>query len=436
MKKIVSLFLCVLLTISLTACSGSGKDAGPGQAQPSGDGGGKEITLTMWAHQNEPWNAAYTDAIAAFEAANEGIRIRLETFPYDEFEAKVQTSLIDGEGGADIYEMWGGWALDFTPHNTLMAMPDDFAAQVQEETYAPTYGALMNDGKLYGVPLEFNIENGGLVVNLGLLEANNLKVPTTWEELKSTAVAGTAHDGNVFQVKGLDFVNWDSVPYYFLSLILQQGSNYLTEDGKFDVTTQEAKTAFDELAGMVTEDRVTDLEGLTGGGDLEGYQQCYAGRVMMVPRGPWVISEGVESFGMELGTDFDYVGMPWYTDEHKFASETGWSLAVSASCKEQEAAMKFIQYLYEDEVMLEHNIRCTQIPSKKNLAESAEYQEAMPYTKVLVDILDNAQFIGTFNTDRLKETVNDTFVGYCSGDYASIDEAMEDLNTKLNAILE
>ena len=66
MKKIVSLFLCVLLTISLTACSGSGKDAEPGQAQPSGDGGGKEITLTMWTHQNEPWNAAYTDAIAAF----------------------------------------------------------------------------------------------------------------------------------------------------------------------------------------------------------------------------------------------------------------------------------------------------------------------------------------------------------------------------------
>ena len=98
--------------------------------------------------------------------------------------------------------------------------------------------------------------------------------------------------------------------------------------------------------------------------------------------------------------------------------------------------MKFIEYLYEDEVMLDLNIRCTQIPSKRSLAESAEYQEAMPYTKVLVDILDQAQFIGTFNTDRLKETVNDTFVGYCSGDYASVDEAVEDLNTKLNAILE
>lgn len=430
MKRAISWLLGLTMVVSLVGCSSGGGSA------ESSSSSGEKIKLTMWAHQNEPWNAAYEDAIAAFEAENDNIEITMETFPYDEFEAKVQTSLIDGDGGADIYELWGGWALDFTPYGTLMAMPDDFAAQVKEETYAPTYGALEYDGKLYGVPLEFNIETGGLVVNLNILEKDGLKVPTTWKELRETAIAGTEHDGNVYQVKGLDFVNWDSVPYYFLSLILQQGANYMTEDGKFDVTTEEAKTAFNELATMVTEDKVTDLEGLTGGGSMEGYQQLYAGNVMMVPRGPWCISEGLETFGLELGKDIDYVEMPWYTDEHKFASETGWSLAVSASCAEQEAAMKFIQYLYSDDVMLEHNVRCTQIPSKKNLAESAEYQEAMPYTEVLIDILDNAQFIGTFNTDRLKEAVNNTFVSYCSGEYDSLDTAMNELNAQLNGILE
>lgn len=425
MRKTISLLLCAIMIFSMTGC-GESKSTSSGET----------VTLKMWAHQNEPWNAAYEDAIAAFEEENEGVKIELETFPYDEFEAKVQTSLIDGEGGADIYELWGGWALDFTPYGTLMALPDDFAAQVQEETYEPTYGALLNNGKMYGVPLEFNIENGGMLVNLSLMEEKGLSVPTTWDELRETAVKGTAHDGNVFQVKGFDFVNWDSVPYYFLSLILQQGGNYMTEDGKFEVNTEEAKKAFDELASMVTEDGVTDLEGLTGGGDLEGYQQLYANRVMMVPRGPWCISEGVESFGLELGTDFDYVMMPWYTENHKFAAETGWSLAVSESCSDQDIAMKFIKYLYQDDIMLDHNIRCTQIPSKKNLVESDEYLNAVPYAAVLTDILENAQFIGAFNTDRLKEAVNDTFVGYCSGDFASVDEAMVELNTKLNAILE
>ena len=35
------------------------------------------------------------------------------------------------------------------------------------------------------------------------------------------------------------------------------------------MTTDAAKTAFNELATMVTEDKVTDLEGLTGGADMK-----------------------------------------------------------------------------------------------------------------------------------------------------------------------
>ena len=77
--------------------------------------------------------------------------------------------------------------------------------------------------------------------------------------------------------------------------------------------------------------------------------------------------------------------------------------------------MKFLEYLYQDDVMLEHNIRCTQIPAKKSLAQSEEYKKEVPYADVLVGILDQGQFIGNFNTDRLKETINNTFVSYCSG---------------------
>ena len=203
-----------------------------------------------------------------------------------------------------------------------------------------------------------------------------------------------------------------------------------------DVDFVVTETAFNELATMVTEDKVTDLEGLTGGADMEGYQQLYAGRNMIVPRGPWTISEGEQSFGLKLGTDFDYAAMPQYGNNQKFASENGWSLAVSSSCKEQEIALKFLEYLYQDDVMLEHNIRCTQIPAKKSLAQSEEYKKEVPYADVLVGILDQGQFIGNFNTDRLKETINNTFVSYCSGEYGSLDEAMEDMNTKLNGILE
>ena len=95
-KRIVSLILCGLMVFSAAGCSGGGENKA----------GKDDVTLTMWTHINEPWNAAYKDAIKEFESENEGVRIKLETFPYDEFESKVQTALIDGEGGADIYELW------------------------------------------------------------------------------------------------------------------------------------------------------------------------------------------------------------------------------------------------------------------------------------------------------------------------------------------
>ena len=232
-KRIVSLILCGLMVFSAAGCSGGGENKA----------GKDDVTLTMWTHINEPWNAAYKDAIKEFESENEGVRIKLETFPYDEFESKVQTALIDGEGGADIYELWGGWALDFTPYGTLMELPEEMAEKVREENYEPTYGALEYEDKMYGIPLEYNIEYGGMLVNDTLLKAKGLTVPKTWEELRKTAIEGTEHDGNIFQCKGFDFVNWDSVPYYFLAFILQQDADYMTADGKFDVTTDAAKTA-------------------------------------------------------------------------------------------------------------------------------------------------------------------------------------------------
>ena len=48
---------------------------------------------------------------------------------------------------------------------------------------------------------------------------------------------------------------------------------------------------------------------------------------------------------------------------------------VSSSCKEQEIALKFLEYLYQDDVMLEHNIRCTQIPAKKKSGSERRVQK-------------------------------------------------------------
>lgn len=420
MKKLIVLIISMFMLTSLVGCSGNDTPET------------ETIKLTFWGHQNEAWNESYRAIGDSFMADNPGIEITFEFFPYDQFESKVQTSLISKEGGADMYEMWGGWGVDFASTGALAAMPDDMAANVIDQVYPSTIGALMFEGKLYGLPLEFNIENGAMLVNTQILKDNNVSVPTTWNELVSAGTKLTKVEDGLMVQKGFDFVNWDSVPYMFLSMILSTGGEYMDANGKFTLQTPEAKVALQELYDMVVVDKVTDLEGLVGGGDLEGFQQLFAGRNALVPRGPWVISEGVVSFGLEYGVDFDYVAMPWFGDKAAFAAETGWALSVNGNSAQQEAAYKFLNYFYQDEQLLAHNVAAAQIPAKISVAQDPELLTLMPFAAPLVGILDDAQFIGYFNTDQFKEAVNNTFVDLVMGTIPSVDEALVSLEEHLN----
>ncbi|MDH6367246.1 MULTISPECIES: ABC transporter substrate-binding protein [unclassified Breznakia] len=422
--KFLKACLACMLVFTLTAC-------GQGSSEENSD----KTVLTFWGHQNEAWNKAYEEMAAKFEAENEDIEIKFEFFPYDQFESKVQTSLLSQEGGADIYELWGGWGIDFAPTGALAPINDTLTKEILDGYYEPTYGSLMFEEKLYGFPLEFNIEYGGMIINDNILEEKSISVPQNWEELRAAAKNATVKDGDTFVTKGFDFVNWDSVTYMFTSMIMSQGGSYQNEDGTFTFNTEEGRKAFQELTDMVVKDGVTDLSGLTGGEGLEGYQQLFAGTTAMVPRGPWTISEGELSFELKYGEDFDYVSLPFYGETQSFAAETGWSLAVNGNSKKSDAAMRFLEFFAQEENLLEFNVACAQIPASKEVAQDPEFIKKMPYAEPLVKILDDGHFVGYFNTDTFKEKINEVFTEYAIGGYASVDDALMDLDKKLNSAI-
>ena len=427
MKKLIAIVSVIAmlagLMTGLTACGSKSSDSGDG------------TVLTFWTHNDEDtWNESYQGIVDAYMEEHPDVQINIEAFPYDEYESKVQTALMSKEGGADIYELWGGWGVDYAPSGALEQLPEDMEKDIRDNCYPNTYGALEADGKLYGIPLEFNIECGGLICNNNLMEDAGCEVPKDWNELMQAAKKGTKMKGDKVEVKGFDFVNWDGVMYLWTSMILSQGAQYLNDDGTFNVTSDEAKKAWEELAKLVTDDKVTTLSGLDDGSDIEGYQELYAGQAMMVPRGPWCLAEGQNDFGLEYGKDYTYYSMPFYGPEKKFAAETGWSMAVAAGLDDakKEAAFDFLKYFNSDEVIMGHNLACGTIPAKKEVAQSEDYLNKFEYAKPLAPILDGGQFIGLFNTDVFKENVNNVFSAYCKGKYESTDAALKELEKNLN----
>lgn len=427
MKKVLFCVMVTIFLLGLVGCSNSKtKDTSKGSDKK------EQVELTFWGHQEESWNNSYKEIADQFMADNPDIKIKFEFFPYDQFESKVQSSLTSKDGGADIYEFWGGWGVDFAPTGALASLPEDMAKEIQQDAYEPTIGALEYEEKLYGMPLEFNIEIGSMLVNNSLLESNGLSLPNTWDELVASAKKATVIENGLYTYKGFDFVNWDSVTYLLLSMILGNGGQYLNEDGTVDFSSPQAIEAFEELRRLVMEEQVTDLEGLTGGSDLEGYQQLFAGRNLFVPRGPWTIAEGVQTFELTYGEDFQFAPLPWYSKDISFAAETGWSITVNNNSKQKEAAFRFLEYFFRDEVLLQHNINTATIPSKKSAAQSDELLKAMPYLENLVNILDKGHFIGYFNTDQVKEAINNAFVDYCQGVYGTAEEALNNAAQTIN----
>lgn len=392
---------------------------------------GKTV-IKFWAHQNEAWQIAYEDMIAKFEEKYPEYDVQSEYYPYNDFQTKIQTSLMAKGDGADVYAMWGGWALDFCSTGALSEVPEELEKSLEDDFYEPALAAYEYNGKHYGVPMEYNLEYGGMLVNKKLFEEAGLSYPTTWKELEEVSDKVSKANGEVMEMRGFDFVSGDSLPYQWLGMILSSGGQYLNEDGTVDFTSDIAVSTMEQLKSYVVDRHWTNLDSLTQG--TSAYRLLYEGKSFMHPVGCWAVSNGEVAYDLEYGKDYDYVKLPQYGEKNAFAAETGWGMAVPESSKEKEGAWKFVEFFTDTENLIDFNIACAQIPPRKSMLDNAKYLEAMPYAKCLQDILDGGQWIGPYNTETFKGEIGSMFVTLCTTDeYASVKEALEQLTDTINA---
>jgi multiple sugar transport system substrate-binding protein len=413
--------LAALAVGSLAGCgAGTGKAAAP-------------TVITYWAHQNEGWNVSHKAIAERYMAKNPNVKVELQFFPYDDFQSKVQTSLLAKSGGADVYELWGGWAIDFVPTGKFAKVPDSFVKELKKDYFAPALGSFVYKGDYYGVPIEFNIESGGLLVNKKLFTEKGLAYPTTWAEMLSVADKSSKRTGALMSMRGFDFVTFDNVTYTWLSMLMSKGASYRGADGTFNFTSPEAVDAMTQLIHYVVDKGYTNLEAITGGGN-EGHYFLFEDQSMMVARGPWVISEGITTYKLKLGVDFDYIAMPWYGEKKAFAAETGWGLSVSQDSPVKEAAWKYVSFFMQPENIVGHLEACGMLPARQSIADSAEYRKRMPFVVPLLEILKYGQYIGNFNTDVFKEGINAMFVRLCTTkDFPTVKDGLAELQRDLNA---
>ena len=141
MKKILALVLALMMILSMTACNISG---------------GGDVEITLWTYPIGGWGTQATvDAlIADFEAANPGIKVKVEYLDYTNGDDKVNTA-IEGnaapdlimEGPERLVANWGAKGL-------MVDLSDLIDATDKSELNAAALNACYGaDGKIYEYPL-------------------------------------------------------------------------------------------------------------------------------------------------------------------------------------------------------------------------------------------------------------------------------------------
>ncbi|MDO4265234.1 MAG: ABC transporter substrate-binding protein [Eubacteriales bacterium] len=391
---------------------------------------GEKITLTFWCHQNEPWIKAYEAMADRFEEANPEYEVKVESYPFNVYNDKIQTALTAGTAGPDIIAVWGGMAPSFIKSDALSEVPEEMAKQLDEDYMQPTTGIYKKEGKYYGVPMEYNLEYGGMIVNKKLFDEAGLSYPTTWEELRETSKKVAKKNGDLVEMKGFEMIDSDALICNYLAMILQQGGQYLTEDGSVDFATPEGIKAMNEILSMV-QDGEDDLQNLTEG-EYE-FNDVYQDKGYMSSVGSWAIGEGTDSYGLTYGTDFEYVKVPQYGSQMGFASETGWGLLVPKNGAHVDDAWKYVEFFSQPENLVQHNIACSQLPPRKSMLDNEVYKEAMPQVTFLLDILPSGQWMGPYNTSDMRDVFNQMFIDLCQTDAPDVEQALKDASAEITA---
>ena len=392
-----------------------------------------KLNVTWWTHTNQAFVDANLALIQAFEAENPDIHIVYQHFPYDVFVQKLQTGYNSGTV-ADMQQMFGSWVPRYSGFGLLDSMPEEMANGIEDRFWPAAIGGYELDGAYYGQPKEYNLENGGMLVNPALLEeAGVTETPGTWADLVEAAKAATRRDGDKITQAGLAFLNVDTVVFTFLSMILQQGETYFADDGMHvNLQTDAGKKAWADLTALVTGEKVDSTQAFS----TESHETFFQGKAAMCIRGPWVIAEG-EFINPDLEFSYDPVP-PYAGDKLLFAAESGWGEVVNAAADDDKkaAAWKFIDFMHSEDNLREWNKATLTVPSLQSLKDDAELLEGAPGLATSFAVLDGGQWIGQiFDRDRFFQSIMDAITQVDLGQM-SPEDALVTAEQEINAMID
>ena len=314
------------------------------------------VTIGFLRHDNPNYRKADNEFFAEYMATHPKVKIKDVTVDFRSLAAMLTGDLKRDAFNFDLVLIPPSRVCAYAAHLAEVPPAVGTLATLQNDFYrAPLQGSICG-GKLYGLPVEYNLEYGGVVVNLDKFAAKFApRTPgwATWTEFIEDAKALTEYDDTGKPMaNGLDIdPEWsEPVKHIFFSLILQHGGTYWTEGGLFNFDTQAARDSLTTMVSWVVDHKIMHKEivptantnvvtRLAAGATGHGWGDPKKPLAIMGYLGTWGVPSTIEQLPPGTTWRYDFAPLPpMVGDRHVFVQNSGWAYAVPRTSRHQAVA--------------------------------------------------------------------------------------------------
>lgn len=401
-RRILAMLMLAAMVLSLfTACGGNKDDKTPTDSDnkeavanfnvPEGGYDGSAVQITFYHTMGQNLREVLELYIAEFNKLYPNITIVSEQVGgYDDVRDQISTEIPAGNqpniaycypDHVALYNLAGAVTqLDNLIASQVEVKRADGTTEIlglteeQKADFIAGYydeGKQFGDGLMYTLPLSKSTEV--LYYNKTFFEANNLTVPTTWDELEKVCE----------QIKAIDPqsipLGYDSEANWFITMCEQQGSDYTSASGdhylfdneqnrafvkKFNAWYQKGYLTTQNLYGSYTSGLFTAQEGIKSYMSIGSSAGATHQRPDMV--------DGAYPFEVGIAT------IPQLNADNKKVISQGPSLCIFQKSNPQEviASWLFVKFLTTNvDFQAEFGMASGYVPVLKSVSENAAYAD-------------------------------------------------------------
>lgn len=348
------------------------------------------VTIELWTPHPLEDNIKVTDFVQKnFEPQHPGIKFKFTRVP-SEWEQKFRTAAAGGTL-PDLFAVDGINVPAYTARG-LTAEIEGIDAQLLDDFYPSARAEMEYRGKVYASVLETNSQ--ALRVNMDMLEAAGVGVPTTWDELVVNGQQLTIdQNGKRANEDGFDpnalkqaaFETWccrgEGATWMILSWIWSNGGDVYDASGKVVFAEPPAVEAIQFLSDLIKKYYIWPKAGVMQAGP-EG--TWYGQLVAMGETGAFDLANLTVTNPPKF--KWDIAPVPPKTAGGKFVSGVGgWLISAYKQGKHIPQAIEFLKFMMTDTWQLHTSKYGYALTGRKSIAEQRLAE--VPQLKIFIDAM-------------------------------------------------